>query len=271
LSDDDAKFIAEASGQYPLMITTVCGCINLTKQDAHALCRSFQVGPGDIKTRANERLRDIINFAVQVMRVKDPIAVEMLACISCHSLRRILGADSLYFLVMEFYGTDDGPRAYSQAMQTLRNSFLLRFESMSLPFADSENEVVRMITMHPVVKAILRRLLSDVTTHVASRLPEIVERLYSEFCILLAEYTPVPARSTIPAIRLPTALEPAFRRLHLLTSLRDGMRIPLAAEAMRCEGWIDVVKGSSELEFVALARFKTKQGGMYIEMPDRTT
>lgn len=244
LSDDDAKFLAEASGGYPLMVTTVCGGMNLTKQDVRTLCRSFQIEPGDIRTVANERLHDIVGLMLSALRAVNPVAVEILACAVTFHDQHIVGSmDALYHFILEQYGADAGPRLYAQAMRALRRAFLIAIR----PSLDSDDV---SITIHPAIRAIVCDLLRDVAATVDSILRVHLMRLLPAFLEarrdeppsqgLQVRYPPYPGQPAI-IMRVMRLLLLAAREQPPLVMGSGSSRIEARHEAYGADELIPVV------------------------------
>lgn len=183
LNDENAVFIAETLEGYPLIIEAACGYINMACVDVRDLCLSLQIGPGHIKTKADEKLRDVVDLLVQVLRESDPVAIEILACLVSFDYlpEGFYLTDTLYCFVREYHGVDIAPSMYARALRTLRNTFLVTFKR----FEFDSGDVNTYIGVHPLIKAMLLNILEDDAARVDVMLYERLERLVEEFRLRL--------------------------------------------------------------------------------------
>lgn len=210
LNKVDATFSVKALGYYPLVIDVACGYASAAGVSIRELCSSLHVDPGDVKTEGGEKLRSILERTVILLRERNPIAVEVLACVVSSKHLVPPRSASLHALICELYGLDVGAHKYAEAIWDLNKFFLVsevrdwskRWSEAGLKggIASGRAEVESVspyfygeagkpggrlflvenplrLQVHSVVKSILSRLLQDDVERVDDLVRQCVERI----------------------------------------------------------------------------------------------
>jgi hypothetical protein len=180
VSELDAAYLADSLYRYPLLIQHVCGLLRNQNSSIRDFCQDLHADEsefvGRIRLNEGRTLAAVLGRVVQEVQANDPLAYDLLACISFigewygdREMHQIFLAD---YLAASLARPVSAGR-YAEAVDILNRYSLIQF------IGDSIGRI--RIVVHPFAQEILRNFFSNQAAHIAQCAVQVIDRQKENF------------------------------------------------------------------------------------------